>query len=293
MANFITNKFEALGTVWTIELKDSTTIDLEKVQIEIRNLITQFENKYSRFKEDSLLYSLKDKVGIFEVGEEFIEILELYFKYYDLTGGKFSPLVGSLLEDLGYDKNYSFESKSIRPIPGLETAIKIIDHDSIEILKPISFDFGGLGKGFLIDKVYDFLIKSKIESFTINAGGDIRCKLENGDEKLEIGLENPVDLTQVVGIYRLNTGFAICGSSSNRRRWSNNHHILDIDHKKSTESAFSTWVVSRNATEADVLATCLFFCEPEILLKVYDFEYLIIDENMSARFSDGFKDCLF
>jgi hypothetical protein len=105
-------KFEAIGTVWEIEFEFSrkSNIYIDENTLKIREIINDFENKYSRFQKTSLIFKLRDCVGTFEVGKEFIEILKFYYDFYKATNKQFTPLIGQNLEESGYDKTYSFQN---------------------------------------------------------------------------------------------------------------------------------------------------------------------------------------
>lgn len=285
-------KLEATGTRWVIDFELIDKSKEEIIAFQIEKLIWDFEQKYSRFKEDSLMSKLKNNTGIFFVGEEFVEILEIYFQFFNATKGKFTPLVGITLEDLGYDKDYSFNHKEQRIVPNLKETIKILSKDKIEITKPISFDFGGLGKGFLIKKIskyFDSLSTSQVLNYLIDGGGDIYFK-SNTDTKacIKIGLENPNTPEEVVGIMELGSGNSICGSSNNRRNWNGNTHIVGSQY-----AILSTWCVSPDAVLADGLATCLFLEDVQSLSNFLNFDYLILKNDMSAEYSNKFRNSLF
>lgn len=281
--------FEGIGTYWAISYSDTDNY----LDSEIFDIVKDFDSKYSRFRIDSQIYSLKDKKGVFKVGEEFVDILKLYFEFYSYTKGSFTPLVGITLEDLGYDKSYSFvPNKCLRSVPPLDCSIKILSKDTIEVCKPITFDFGGLGKGFLIDKIYNFLISKNIDEFIINGGGDIRF-FSKSNAYTEIALEHPVDPKLAIGIYRLQSGKSICASSRVKRAWNGHSHIVDLSSKLSTDEVIASWVVADNATIADALATIALLSNSSDYKFPYTFELLLIGSKLNAVFSDGFKNCLF
>lgn len=281
-------QFDRIGTKWSISIDSQISIESD-----IINLVEEFDQNYSRFRVDSLLYSLKNKVGVFQVGKEFVEILRIYFDFYNKTQGRFTPLSGIVLEDLGYDKDYSFiQKEKIRNIPGLEDSIQILSDEKIKVLKPISLDFGGIGKGFLIDKIYNFLREKSIDEILINGGGDIRF-FSKKREYIDIGLENPINADEVIGIYKLKSSMSICGSSTLRRAWNGKNHIVDTVQKDGTKENISSWIVSDNAKLSDLLATIFLIPGFEEFELPNNFEYLLIDSNMHAYYSDSFKDRLF
>lgn len=289
--------FEAIGTKWIIDLDlYNLRLDTKFIQDKILYTLNDFELKYSRFRTDSFLYSLRNKLGKFKVGSEFVQILSIYKYFYDLTSGLFSPLCGSVLENLGYDKDYSFEIRNNTDfqIPSFDNAIKIIDLESIELLQKISFDFGALGKGFLIDKVYNLLINLNINYFIINAGGDIRFYSNNTDDFIDIVLEHPLDTGLIIGNYALKSTKAICSSSTIKRAWKGKNHIIDLDKKDSVQSnVISSFVVYDNACFADALATICLLPNAQNFRINKNFESLIIFKDLSCKFTDGFKNCLF
>ncbi len=281
--------FEGIGTYWTISYFDKD----DALDQSIVDIVEDFDHKYSRFRIDSILYSLKDKKGVFKVGEEFVNILKLYFEFYFYTKGSFTPLVGITLEDLGYDKSYSFvPNKYLRSVPPLDASIKILSRDTIEVLKPVTLDFGALGKGFLIDKIYDFLISKNIDEFIINGGGDIRF-FSKSNTYTEIALEHPINPNLAIGIYRLQSGKSICASSRVKRVWKGHSHIIDLSSKSSSDEFIASWVVADNATIADALATIALLSNSADYKFPYTFKLLLIGSKQDAVFSDGFKNCLF
>ena len=61
-------------------------------------------------------------------------MLRIYELLSPLSGGFLNPLVGFALSDMGYDADYSMKTKaSIRPVPKLESALTIIDENTIEL----------------------------------------------------------------------------------------------------------------------------------------------------------------
>lgn len=147
-------------------------------------------------------------------------------------------------------------------------------------------------KGFLIDKIYDFLISKNIDEFIINGGGDIRF-FSKSNTYTEIALEHPINPNLAIGIYRLQSGKSICASSRVKRVWKGHSHIIDLSSKSSSDEFIASWVVADNATIADALATIALLSNSADYKFPYTFELLLIGSKQDAVFSDGFKNCLF
>lgn len=279
--------FEALGTAWEI----STDTPLELIEKdEIGALIETFDYTYSRFRADSLVTQMAENTGIYTFPEHARELFTFYETLYEMTNGQVTPLVGNALEALGYDAAYSFLQKA-QPQKALEYK-KVIKRKGIEVTvtRPVMLDFGAAGKGHLVDLVARLLESHGRNVYTIDASGDVFHK---GDEPEEIGLEHPFDADKIIGVVPLRNR-ALCGSAVTRRAWGKGlHHIIDPKTGEPTEGIIATWVVADTALMADGLATALFFTDPKVLLKKYNYEYVRVHSDKTVEYSPYFKEFLY
>jgi len=287
MTRFI---FEAIGTSWRIDI-DAELSSARETELlsRIKKRIDEFDRAYSRFRPDSLVTKMSQKIGTYELPDDALPMISLYKELYDLTGGKLTPLIGNVISDAGYDAVYSLKQKKALEAPPSWDEILEYAHPNLTIRKPVILDFGAAGKGYLIDIVGGVLESEGVISYMIDAGGDIRHR---GSEPAKIGLEDPDDLSKVVGVYPLSNS-SICGSAGNRRRWGDFTHIIDPKTLKSPTEIVATWVAAESTLLADGLATALFFTEPEILTAKHPFEYAVIYKDRSVKASDGFSKAIF
>lgn len=287
----ITNRhlhFNALGTIWKIKYTTDTLSDTKYIDTLIRERIKVFENTYSRFKENSLVGQIAQTPGMYSMPEDFDLLFTFYAKVYSLTSGKFTPLIGATLEALGYDKKYSFVKKDYcSKVPKL-TDVLFYKKNVLKTTSPIQLDFGAAGKGFCVDIVAGLFEKHEIDTYTINAGGDMRIK----NNKEVIGLEDPQDPKKVIGVVNKDS-LAIAGSSGNRRKWEDMHHIIDPDTQKSPTDIISVWTIAKDTMTADGLATALYMVSPEILFHHFDFQYVILYKDYKTVVSKNFEGELF
>lgn len=282
--------FEGIGTKWQIDVYKTLS---EKEESELLALIKKrvdiFDQTYSRFRDDSIVMQMLKKTGTFTLPEDAKIILNLYYDLYKQTNGFFTPLVGNLLSEAGYDANYSLVQKEkLNLVPTWEEIISY-EYPVIHIKKPAILDFGAGGKGYLVDLVAEVLESNNIFEYCINAGGDI---LHKGSVSIRVGLENPNDINQVIGVYPLQNG-SICGSAHNRRSWGNFTHIMNPKTLNSPKDILAVWVIAKTAILADSLATCLFFVESSTLFDIYEFEYVLIRSDYSIEKSDNFAGEIF
>lgn len=274
-------RFAAIGTEWSIE----TDIPLSvKVKEMIEKTIEAFDQTYSRFRPDSLVTQISHTAGNYIFPDSAIELFDLYKQLYIATEGKVTPLVGRLLENLGYDATYSLVKKNQKvTVPALESLQW--NGTQLTVTQPILIDIGAIGKGYLVDSVAALLAQEH-QAYTIDASGDIYTAGAMGER---IGLEDPHEEGKVLGVVSLQNA-SLCGSATNRRRWGADlHHIVDPDTGSSTKGIAATWVIAQTAALADGLATALFFTDPEVLQKKFIFEYICFNDNRSMRYSKNME----
>ena len=282
--------FEGIGTKWQIDLYQELFVEEEKkILSKIKNRIEIFDKNYSRFRADSLVTEMSKESGIFSLPEDAKEMMELYYNLYEITDGLFTPLVGNILSDAGYDANYSLKQKNdLEKAPAWEEIIEY-KFPKIEIKKPAMLDFGAGGKGYLVDLIGKLLEENNIFEYCIDAGGDI---LHKNKMPIRVGLENPENTEEVVGVYTLGNG-SICGSAGNRRAWEKFTHIINPKTLVSPKEILAVWVVAETGLLADSLATCLFFVPAKILENKYKFEYVLIKQDHSIKKIDNFQGEMF
>lgn len=282
--------FEAIGTHWVIDCFDVSIpkSNLEKIILE---RIEEFDKTYSRFRNDSLVTKISKRNGKYKFPSDSKEFFLLYDKLSKITNNKFTLLIGNTLDEAGYDSNYSLKPKKLNKLPEASEIFNF-DFPILTVKKPYILDFGGLGKGYLIDIIADLLEDNKINSYVIDGGGDMYFKRQDR-KSLKVGLENPMNEKQVLGVVNLESNLSICASSGNRRRWKGFHHIIDPTNLTSPDSILATWVVAKKSIIADGIATCLFFESPKKLLKYFNFEYFILYPDYTFEKSKKFNADLF
>lgn len=278
----MTFEFEAIGTQWRIEIDSSADESSSALVLRINERIHLFDIAYSRFRNDSLVAEMTSRAGTFKLPDDAPPMWNLYRDLYRITNGSFTPLIGSLLVDAGYDHIYSLVPKKLRTPPAWDDVIEG-DAPQITLKRPALFDFGSIGKGYLIDLIGEIIEDSGIQNYTINAGGDIRHR----GEPIRIGLENPSNFEEAIGIADLSNA-SLCGSSGSRRKWAGFHHIMDPRTLASPNHILASWVSAPTTIIADAIATCLFLVPAETLKPHFDFEYAILRPGNSIESSRGF-----
>lgn len=278
--------FEAIGTHWSIE---TAVVLTEALEATIRRRIEAFDKTYSRFRSDSLVSRISRGIGVYTFPEDMDVLFRFYETLYDVTNGKVTPLIGNVLENAGYDASYSFTKKKQEELPAWSDVLHR-NGTILEVKKPVMLDVGAAGKGYLVDCVCEILDKAGLKDYVVDASGDLRHK---GKRENKVGLEHPLDSTKVIGVIDVQNK-SICASATNRRRWGGDqHHIFDPDTLQPTNDVMASWVIADTTMVADGLSTALFFTDPQVLRKTFEFEYVRMHVDGAIDYSPAFEGKLF
>jgi len=276
--------FEAIGTSWQIDFfEDITEPKLIALKKKILAAAFKFDSVFSRFKPDSWVTQVYKNPGTFQLPPHAYQLLRLYRKLYDHTGGMFTPCIGQTLADAGYDAEYSLISKKLANPPKFSGVN--FDNETLTTAEPVLLDFGAAGKGYLIDILTKLITKSGVVDFWVDGSGDIR---NHSTKIIRIGLENPINTKQVIGVAKLEKYQSLCASAGNRRGWNDFHHIINPQSLTSPKNILGTWVVAKTCSLADALATAIFLVPPKKLLENFNFEYCLLTENFQLQNSANF-----
>lgn len=245
-------KIEALGTHWHIEVLDDS-VNTEKLQTFTEDFLESFEQKYSRFRDNSDLSKLNME-GVFnDPSDEFLDILGRAESAYKDTDGVFNIAVGHKMETSGYDSDYSFTKTESVVVPVLTDVLSFTTEQIT--LNGGKLDLGGIGKGYLIDQLAEaYQVEFDLKYFVINGGGDIFATSDHG-KAVEITLTHPRDRSLGIGsVLLLNQGFA--ASSPFVRAWKDRKTNTETNHLH-TSNNIASYVVADNVCDADIWATTL------------------------------------
>lgn len=266
----------------------------KNVTVKINEKLIEIEDKFSRFKENSFTSKInKNKDEWIQVDDEFIYVLERAIYFNNISNNAFNPLIGDIVNEWGfYDGNHK--------IPDDETLNRLINKIDInnilidkerKMVKIISgsLDFGGIVKGYALDKIKEILKENKVQEAVINLGGNI---LVLGNRKFSVGVKNPRG-EGIIHTFEVKSCFSVSTSGDyenffilNGKRY---HHIIDPNTGKPSQSGvIEVSVVSESGIDGDALSTALFVLgekKGEEIIKNYfkNIKVLFVDENLNKK----------
>jgi len=220
------------------------------------NLIRQIEHSLSSYDSEALVYKLNHAHHV-PYDAYLAEAIEKSKQYYHDTQGYFDITIGSISKGLYH---FGEENSTIPTQDALSHAALNIDgirmyQNIISTDRNITVDLGGMGKGYAVDKVADFLEDQNISQGTIALSGDIRCL-----DVCDFALQSPFS-EQTFATLRSNIpNLSISTSGSYRRYIKDTSHNHLINPKTAKQGkAFVSVSLFTNAYNAkiDAYATAL------------------------------------
>jgi thiamine biosynthesis lipoprotein len=198
----------------------------------VRSEFEASEEAMSRFRDSSEVTRLNRTAGRLEgiaVSWRLRQALTVSDRAHRLTEGRFEPRVLRDLERLG-DAGADLDSS--RGVSDGRPAGPIAEVDGtrrFRLDQPV--DLGGIGKGLALRWAGAVLDRVGIESFLLDAGGDLLVRGEPREGgPWRIGIEDPTGGPEPLAVLTADNG-AVTTSSVRRRRWTAGsrtvHHLID------------------------------------------------------------------
>lgn len=271
MEYFFQKKYFALNSYIFISIVSKNNRQPTNLFLSIIKIIDEFEKNYSRFQANSQLTSLNHHTNQkFYISTEFMEILKEAKRLSEITKGLFNPFILPNLQQAGYvgswpHPNYAqadinYKNENFQTIDKLE-----IGNNWVKIPKHSAIDLGGIGKGYLLDKISNKLLKSGYNNYWLSIGGDI---IVNGhDENKQNWQIKIAEANNINNLYKIINNdtdqlLSVATSGITKRRGLNWNHIINPSTLKSVNNDILTVTVSGNkAVETDVLAKTILIDE--------------------------------
>jgi len=247
----------------------------KKILFEALEWSKKFEATFSAYNEKSLLCKVNQNAGLKPVvcSSEDLELFTKALEMAEMSHGIFDPTVGALSQGL-----YGFGKKSAK-IPTykeLQSAKKLVNYKNFIINqrevylkeKGMKLDFGGIGKGFVADKIINYLQTKGATKALVNVGGEIATF----GKKYNIAIKDPYSKGNLAIVKTLHSPLCISTSGDYERFIASkkNHHILDNKTAKQNHYYSSVTIIQNgiDCTLLDAVATIVFNTSQEFLKNI-------------------------
>lgn len=261
--------FGSMGTVCQVVFAARSHAQAREFKHALLRWVAEFEARYSRFIESSLVSRINREAGgdWVEIDAQTEQLFALCDWYHWTTEGVFDPTAAPLFLPWDYHRRPTAlpSDDEVRRARGLVGWLRVERRKGAVRLpeRGMMIDLGGLGKEYAVDEVTQLGIRTGILNLLVNFGNDLRVHGEPPERGAwKIGLENPDAPGRCGDGVALRDG-AVCSSGDylryveiEGRRYG---HIIDprTGYPVNNGSRAAT-VVAGSCTEAGVLATASF-----------------------------------
>lgn len=297
----LTRQAVALDTTVTISLYDAAAD--ERVLDTCLEMIDQYEALFSRTRPDSDVARLNAAGGEWvTVAEDTRCLLEEALAVCRDSGGKFDITV----EPLTSLWNFSAESPAVPDKARLAAAVQHVGYDKLEIQDnrvrltdpATGVDLGGVAKGYIADRLRDYLTEQKVRGALINLGGNVLAVGDKAGGDFQIGIRDPQDASALADTLSVQNRSVVTSGSYERGFWQNGvyyHHILDPATGYPVRNGLSSvTILSDRSVTGDMLSTACFVLGEEKGMRWIEqtdgVEALFIREDGTKIASSGFYD---
>lgn len=264
-------------------------------------LAQKYENMLSPTVEGSDIWNINHSNGKpVEVSDETVMLLETALYYCDITDGLIDITIEPLNELWDFHTKEQVPSKEdiSESLNHVDYNNILIDGNTVTLLDPkASVSLGFIAKGFIADKIKEYLISQNINNAIIDLGGNILAVGSKPDgSPYKFGIQKPFD-EQGIPITMLSvTDKSLVTSGVYERCFYQNdilyHHILNpIDGYPVRNNLLSVTILSDSSVTGDALSTSCFVLGLEDGMKLVesldDVEAVFITDDYVLHYSGG------
>lgn len=263
-----------------------------------------YEKLFSRTIEGSDVWRINHSNGAsVTVSEETYALIKDALYYCELTEGRIDITVAPLM-DL-----WDFTGQKDGQVPPSQEQINALlthvdyhlvelgDNNTVTLKDPkAAIDLGFIAKGYIADKLKEYLVVRGVNSALINLGGNV-CTIGNKPDgsPYTIGIQKPFAPTGTTMETLKVTDSSIVTSGTYERYFVYEdviyHHILDASTGYPADNTLSgVTIICPSSTQADALSTTCFVLGKEKALEYInsldDAECILVDENNNLIYSN-------
>ena len=266
------------------------------------DLAAHYENLLSPNVEGSDVWKINHSNGSFvTVDNDTLMLINTDLFYAQLSDGLVDPTIGSLSQLW----NFGSDNQELVPEDSLiKTALShvnyktiIIQNQQVKLTDPQArIELGFIAKGFIADKMKEFLISKGVTSALINLGGNVLTLGNKPDDTpFQIGIQKPFSPVGTPALTLDVTDSSVVSSGNYERYFEKNgklyHHILSTDTGYPVDNELSqVTILSTSSVDGDALSTLCYILgyeEAALLLESHpDIRAIFITEDGDTLYAN-------
>ena len=293
-------KFSSTQVMMTTVVTVTVYTDDESILNGAMELCRYYENMFSRTVENSDIYNINHSGGLaVEVDKQTVELLNIARDISIKSEGAFDVTITPLTE------LWSISERTVPPTEAeVSEALKkvnyqniLTDISSVTAASGATVDLGGIAKGYIADKIKEYIVSKGVTRGTINLGGNVVLIGDNGGKPYNVGIREPFESADSIKLMvELSDKTAVTSGIYERyfrHEGSLYHHIIDTKTGHPVDNnVASVTVIADSSAIADGLSTACLVLGTEkgtALASSYGAETVFILKDGSVVVSDGLK----
>ena len=301
-----------LDTFVTVTVYGSSNLFSQKTKKAVQgslDLCREYEQLLSKTIDTSEIYKINHREAgtkSMTVSDDTARVIERGLRYCSLSDGAFDITIeplSSLWDFKGPDYRVPDQSEIEKDMHRVDYRALHVEGDQVLFNRDdTSIDLGAIAKGYIADRMKEYLEENGVTSAVINLGGNVLCLGEQPDgSPFHIGLQKPfADHSETVAALNIRD-MSVVSSGVYERHFVkdgiNYHHILNPRTGFPYENGLvQVSIISEESVDGDGLSTTCFALGLERGLKLLnsmDGVYgIFITEDGTLHYSDGAEDFL-
>ncbi len=288
-------------TVISVQILDSVE---REVLDGCEEICKKYDKLFNQSDEESDIYKINHAEGdSVEVSDDTIKLIEKGLYYSELSDGVFDITIGAVT-DLW---DFSGEEDKIPSDEEIQSALEHVNYQNVQINgntvtlrdPEACIDVGSIGKGYIADRLKEYLEENGVSHALINLGGDVLAvgsKLDGSD--FNIGIQEPFsDTGETITAVKVSDKAVV--TSGNYERYFEKdgkiyHHIISTSTGQPVENSLnSVTIITDSALTADAVSTWCFLLGYEKALKTVDqldnVDAVFINKDNELLYSANFQ----
>ena len=173
------------GTSYNIQFYSSGNSNYSN---EIVDIFKEIDMSMSTYKKTSIISRVNNNNSV-QLDDHFKNVFGFSKKIYQITGGRFDPSIGLLVNYWGFGPEKYIPDSKINPNDQFTYLLSKTGFNRFEIIdnklsrpKDSYIDFNAIAKGYAVDEVAKFLKNKQIDNFLVEIGGEINSSGINIDK---------------------------------------------------------------------------------------------------------------
>lgn len=280
----------------------------QELLLQSEQLLHLYKNRFSANDADSELMEINFQAGknAVRVHPDLFELIELGKKHSIAMNSHLNIAIGPLVQTwrIGFSDAKLPSKKEIQTLLQITNPEDIVlDHSKQEVYLSkvgMRIDLGALAKGYIADKLKEFLEEQGVQSGMINLGGNILTIGENPiyQRPWRIGIQNPIlNRGEHVAVIAISDASVVTSGIYERQLVVDGktyHHIFDrkTGYPMETEVASLT-IVAKKSVDCEIWTTRLFGQNPYDIIEEIEqqpgLEAFVITKNQKMMYTSGIQ----